>query len=121
MLLIAGSLPTLKPILKLLQKYLVVSMLSLSSRLKHPRGSSNTAYHRNGVDLQPETVGSKTRRGKGTPGPGDVTIALDEIDDMQISNREAVMKYSKLLSVSSTTIGELSASRDFLGPGKAAS
>ena len=69
-LIIMGSIPTLRPLLSLIRKHMLcVSDFALSKQ-STPKGSKIT------------TVGSKSSNRFARRGHGDVTIALNEIDNM---------------------------------------
>ncbi|PSN70583.1 hypothetical protein BS50DRAFT_264402 [Corynespora cassiicola Philippines] len=77
-LIIAGTIPTLKPIWSKIQGQIP----SVTSYARYKDRSSKYPYDSStgGAD---NTVGSKTSKGLGSQGrPGDVTIALNEIDNI---------------------------------------
>lgn len=85
-LLIAGSLPTLEPILTLLKNYLHVPFSSHNSR-KYSRELRGYLQTSSGTDLT--TIGSKSTKTKLHRRAGNVTIDLDEIDKMATPNGDA--------------------------------
>jgi hypothetical protein len=81
---IAGSLPTLRPLYTQLQGHLPSSIASTLSRKNH--SSSSSRPHRSGQEAN-YTVGSRRSGRDGPRRAGNVTIDLNEIDNMYMNTK----------------------------------